>query len=46
MTVRELISELSKYPQDMEVLSYEYCEIRTVEEEKLKDTDEVVVIVN
>lgn len=31
MTVKELIEELKKFPEDMEVLDYEYGDIDVVE---------------
>lgn len=33
MTVKELIEKLKEFPEDMEVLNYEYCDIQYVDEE-------------
>ena len=33
MTVKELIEKLKEFPEDMEVLNYEYFDIREVDKE-------------
>ena len=46
MTVKELIDRLKEFPEDMEVLNYEYFDIREVEMEIPYNCDTEYVIVS
>lgn len=45
MTVKELIEKLKEFPEDMEVLNYEYFDILDVEKEVPHGCDTEYVIV-
>ena len=47
MTVKELIERLKEFPEDMEVLDYDYVDIITVSKEKIpygEENTEYVII--
>jgi hypothetical protein len=46
MTVKELIEKLKEFPEDMEVLNYEYFDILDVEKEVPPNCDTECVIVS
>ena len=46
MTVKELIEKLKEFPEDMEVLNYEYFDIYDVEKEIPYGYDTEYVIIN
>ena len=46
MTVKELIEKLKEFPEDMEVLNYEYFDIQEVEKEIPYHGDIEYVIIN
>ncbi len=43
MTVKELIEKLKEFPEDLEVINYEYFSIQEVFEDTLNDTKYVVI---
>lgn len=46
MTVKELIEKLKEFPEDMEVLNYEYFYINRVEKEVPHNFENEYVIIN